>query len=117
MSEFEHQSGKPLDCLCMALKIYKQEVILRSGEKIYKIGMSIGGGIDQDCSKSIYKDNGIYVTQVEPDSPAQKAGLKVHDKLLQVNRIDYTMITHSRAVKYLSKDAVLDVLVARSKEG
>ena len=57
MSEFAHQSGKPLDCLCMALKIYKQEATLRSGEKIFKIGMSIGGGVDQDCSKSIYKDN------------------------------------------------------------
>ncbi|KAL7074961.1 hypothetical protein ACQ4LE_005491 [Meloidogyne hapla] len=92
MSEFEHQSGKPLDCLCMALKIHKQEVALRSGEKIYKIGMSIGGGIDQDCSKSVYKDNGVYVTQVEPGSPAEEAGLKVHDKLLQVNRIDYVTI-------------------------
>jgi hypothetical protein len=110
MAEFAHQSGKPITCLCMALKIHKQQETDHFGNSIYKIGMSIGGGIDQDHKKSIYDDNvsidplynklingeiifkftkGIYVTHVEPNSPADEAGLKVHDKLLQVNGIDY----------------------------
>jgi hypothetical protein len=108
MAEFAHQSGKPITCLCMALKIHKQQETDHFGNSIYKIGMSIGGGIDQDHKKSIYDDNvsvnklingkimlivkftkGIYVTHVEPNSSADEAGLKVHDKLLQVNGIDY----------------------------
>ena len=60
-----------------------------------------------------YEDNGIYVTDIAADSAASKAGLRVHDKILQLNGYDFTMVTHKKAVDYIKKVAVLNMLVAR----
>ncbi len=47
------------------------------------------------------------------DSPAQRSGLRIHDKILQCNGYDFTMVTHKKAVAYIQKNAVLNLLVAR----
>ena len=47
------------------------------------------------------------------DSPATKAGMRVHDKILQCNGYDFTMVTHKKAVEYIQKAQVLNILVAR----
>ena len=60
-----------------------------------------------------YSDNGIYVTDIAPNSAASKAGLRVHDKILQLNGYDFTMVTHKKAVDYIKKLPVLNMLVAR----
>lgn len=105
-----------------------------------KCGFKIGGGIDQDFRKSPqgYTDNvmkidldvintillnvinwhftifqGIYVTEVHEGSPAAKSGLRMHDKILQCNGYDFTMVTHKKAVSYIRKHPVLNLLVAR----
>ena len=56
---------------------------------------------------------GIYVTEVYENSPASKAGLRVHDKILQCNGYDFTMVTHKKAVTYIKKNPVLNMLMAR----
>lgn len=56
---------------------------------------------------------GIYVTEVHDDSPAARAGLRPHDKILQLNGYDFTMVTHKKAVTYINKQPVLNMLVAR----
>lgn len=56
---------------------------------------------------------GIYVTEVHENSPASRAGLRVHDKILQCNGYDFTMVTHKKAVGYIRKHPVLNLLVAR----
>jgi len=83
---------------------------------------------------------GIYVTEVHDGSPAAKSGLLMHDKILQVchcsvtfyiafavevtslivlfmslqcNGYDFTMVTHKKAVDYIKKHPVLNLLVAR----
>lgn len=97
-----------------------------------RCGFKIGGGIDQDYNKSPqgYTDNvrvvkvkgimnktfgfqGIYVTEVHESSPASRAGLRVHDKILQCNGYDFTMVTHKKAVSYIKKNPTLSLLVAR----
>lgn len=97
-----------------------------------RCGFKIGGGIDQDFHKSPqgYTDNvsalnifyitfityllqGIYVTEVHESSPASRSGLRVHDKILQCNGYDFTMVTHKKAVSYIKKHPVLNLLVAR----
>jgi len=60
-----------------------------------------------------YSDNGIYVTEIADNSAASKAGLMVHDKILQLNGYDFTMVTHKKAVDYIKKHNVLNMLVAR----
>ncbi|KYM95248.1 Uncharacterized protein C45G9.7 [Cyphomyrmex costatus] len=56
---------------------------------------------------------GIYVTEVHDGSPAAKSGLRMHDKILQCNGYDFTMVTHKKAVSYIRKHPVLNLLVAR----
>lgn len=46
-------------------------------------------------------------------SPASRAGLRVHDKILQCNGYDFTMVTHKKAVSYIKKEPHLSLLVAR----
>jgi len=53
------------------------------------------------------------VTQIRAGSPASTCGLRVHDKILQCNGYDFTMVTHKKAVEYIRKDDVLNILVAR----
>ncbi len=48
-----------------------------------------------------------------PEGPAVRAGLMVHDKILQCNGYDFTMVTHKKAVDYIQKNTVLNLLVAR----
>ena len=42
-----------------------------------------------------------------------QAGLMVHDKILQLNGYDFTMVTHKKAVDYIKQHHVLNMLVAR----
>lgn len=58
-------------------------------------------------------EQGIYVTDVHEGSPASRAGLRMHDKILQCNGYDFTMVTHKKAVSYIRKHPVLNLLVAR----
>uniref|UniRef100_A0AC34Q8R5 PDZ domain-containing protein n=1 Tax=Panagrolaimus sp. JU765 TaxID=591449 RepID=A0AC34Q8R5_9BILA len=114
-SAYGHEAGKPLKCLSIAVTLEKEQFTDEQGNRAYKVGCRIGGGIDQDPSKAPYKypDMGIYITQVEPNSPASKAGLHQHDKVLEVNGHDFTMLTHDKAVKYIKKYPVLNMLIAR----
>ena len=47
---------------------------------------------------------GIFVTRITTDGPAAKAGLRVGDKILQVNGYDITMATQKQARKKLIKN-------------
>ena len=53
------------------------------------------------------------MTEIQDNSAASKAGLRVHDKILQCNGYDFTMVTHKKAVSYIMKNPVLNMLVAR----
>uniref|UniRef100_A0A0N5AXS0 PDZ domain-containing protein n=1 Tax=Syphacia muris TaxID=451379 RepID=A0A0N5AXS0_9BILA len=116
MSAYGHEAGQPLECLSIAVELRKQQIMDETGQMMYRVGFKIGGGIDQNPNqaKFRYPDTGIYITQVEANSPAEKAGLKQHDKILRVNGYDFTMVTHDKAVKYIKKYPVLHMLVARS---
>nr|XP_002126764.1 tax1-binding protein 3 [Ciona intestinalis] len=89
------------ETLCECIEIVKD---VQDGNLI--LGFAIGGGIDQDASKNpfIPNDSGIFVTRVYPGGPADKAGLKVGDKILQVNGYDVTMATQKQAKKRLVKN-------------
>ncbi|KAJ6634736.1 Tax1-binding protein 3 like [Pseudolycoriella hygida] len=112
---FQHQAGTAMECLSIPITLHKEVDCDSEGREMLKCGFKIGGGIDQDYKKSPqgYTDYGIYVTEVHMDSAAAKAGLRIHDKILQCNGYDFTMVTHKKAVSYIRKNPILNLLVAR----
>uniref|UniRef100_A0A1I7YE93 PDZ domain-containing protein n=1 Tax=Steinernema glaseri TaxID=37863 RepID=A0A1I7YE93_9BILA len=118
MSAYGHLAGKPMECVSIAIELQKEEAVdAATGERLLKVGFRIGGGIDQDPSRAPfrYPDTGIYITHIDADSPAERVGLKLHDKILRVNGNDFTMVTHDKAVKYIKRYEVLHMLVARTE--
>ncbi|CAD5215622.1 unnamed protein product [Bursaphelenchus okinawaensis] len=107
--------GQPLQCLSIQIELEKVRITLQDGQVVEKCGFRIGGGIDQDPEKSSfnYPDTGIYITSIEHGSPAEVAGLRQHDKILEVNGYDFTMVTHDRAVKCIKRSSLLKMLIAR----
>ncbi|CAI4226080.1 unnamed protein product [Auanema sp. JU1783] len=116
MSAYGHLAGDRIECFSLAVELKKEEVYDEYGAKHFRVGFKIGGGIDQDplMAPFQYPDTGIYITHIEANSPAERAGLQQHDKVLRVNGIDFTMLTHHHAVKYIMKFEVLNMLIARS---
>lgn len=109
-----HIPGQPVSAVVQRIEIKK---LRQEGHLI--LGFSIGGGIDQDPSQNPFSQNksdkGIYVTRVSPGGPADEAGLKEGDKIMQVNGWDMTMVTHDSARKKLTKknEDVVRLLVTR----
>ncbi|XP_037626038.1 tax1-binding protein 3 [Sebastes umbrosus] len=106
--------GQPLTAVVQRIQIQK----LRDGDHLI-LGFSIGGGIDQDPGQNPFSDDktdkGIYVTRITPGGPADEAGLRMGDKIMQVNGWDMTMVTHDKARKRLTtkKEDVVRLLVTR----
>ncbi|CAK6955454.1 tax1-binding protein 3 [Scomber scombrus] len=94
--------GQPVTAVVQRIEIQK----LRQGDNLI-LGFSIGGGIDQDPGQNPFSedktDKGIYVTRITPRGPADVAGLRMGDKIMQVNGWDMTMVTHDKARKRLTK--------------
>ena len=126
---FSHEPGTAISCLSIPIILHK-EGPPGVPETELKCGFKIGGGIDQDYKKSPqvllsrwlhttncllqgYADSGVYITEIAPNSAASRSGLMVHDKILQLNGYDFTMVTHKKAVDYIKKTRTLNILVAR----
>lgn len=86
-----------------------------TGDETLKSGFSIAGGIDQDHTKSPQKftEAGVYVTRIEPNGAAARAGLRPGDRILQCNGHDFTLVTHKKAVDYIKKYPILEMLIIR----
>ncbi|ELU04633.1 hypothetical protein CAPTEDRAFT_173582 [Capitella teleta] len=118
-----HTAGDPLECYGIPIVLQKepdhdengQQVLEEDGKPRFRCGFRIGGGIDQDPAKSPqgYPDKGVYITFVYEGGPAFLAGLQVHDKILQVNGHDFTVVTHKKAVEYIKRKPVLNMLIYR----
>ncbi|XP_056147422.1 LOW QUALITY PROTEIN: PDZ domain-containing protein 7-like [Lampris incognitus] len=70
-----------------------------------RLGFSVRGGSEHGL--------GIFVSKVEDDSSAEQAGLCVGDRLVEVNGISLESITMSSAVKVLTGNNRLRVVVRR----
>lgn len=60
------------------------------------LGLSIAGGIGSQPYKG--DDEGIFVSRITEGGPAESAGLRVGDKMLAVNGVDFGAIPHHDAV-------------------
>ncbi|KAK6030761.1 PDZ/DHR/GLGF domain protein [Ostertagia ostertagi] len=129
MTAYGHSAGEFIECLSIAIQLRKEETVDQFGKWRIESGIQNRERIDQDSLPVPPIQNpdrsfigllhgtlqGIYITHIDEDSPAARAGLRRHDKILQVNGLDFTLLTHERAVKYIKKYAVLDMLVARAE--
>ncbi|KAM3605856.1 uncharacterized protein V6R79_006117 [Siganus canaliculatus] len=70
-----------------------------------RLGFSVRGGSEHGL--------GIFVSKVEDDSSAAQAGLTVGDKLVEVNAVSLESITMSSAVKVLTGNNRLRMVVRR----
>lgn len=63
------------------------------------LGLSIAGGQGSTPYKGT--DEGIFVSRITSDGPADKAGLQIGDKILAVNNMSMLVIDHYKAVDVL----------------
>ncbi|KAL2083522.1 hypothetical protein ACEWY4_021295 [Coilia grayii] len=70
-----------------------------------RLGFSVRGGSEHGL--------GIFVSKVEDDSSAEESGLQVGDKLVEVNGVSLENITMSSAVKVLTGNHRLRMVVRR----
>ncbi|XP_075903254.1 uncharacterized protein LOC142902243 isoform X2 [Nelusetta ayraudi] len=70
-----------------------RQVTLTRSRSHEGLGFSIRGGSEHGV--------GIYVSLVEPDSSAEREGLRVGDQIVTVNDLTFDSVTHIEAVKVL----------------
>eukprot|EP00066_Takifugu_rubripes_P017094 XP_011606360.1 PREDICTED: protein scribble homolog isoform X2 [Takifugu rubripes] len=76
------------------------------------LGISIAGGKGSTPYKG--DDEGIFISRVSAEGPAARAGVKVGDKLLEVNGVDLHEAEHHTAVEALrSSGATVSMTVLR----
>ncbi|XP_031705697.1 protein scribble homolog isoform X15 [Anarrhichthys ocellatus] len=78
------------------------------------LGISIAGGKGSTPYKG--DDEGIFISRVSEEGPAARAGVKVGDKLLEVNGVDLNEAEHHTAVEALrSSGATVSMSVLRER--
>uniref|UniRef100_UPI0037E95A0E protein scribble homolog isoform X4 n=1 Tax=Semicossyphus pulcher TaxID=241346 RepID=UPI0037E95A0E len=78
------------------------------------LGISIAGGKGSTPYKG--DDEGIFISRVSEEGPAARAGVKVGDKLLEVNGVDLNEAEHHTAVEALrSSGATVSMTVLRER--
>uniref|UniRef100_A0A8C5BLG3 Scribble planar cell polarity protein n=1 Tax=Gadus morhua TaxID=8049 RepID=A0A8C5BLG3_GADMO len=76
------------------------------------LGISIAGGKGSTPYKG--DDEGIFISRVSEEGPAARAGVKVGDKLLEVNAVDLQGAEHHTAVEALrSSGAAVSMSILR----
>ncbi|XP_067416307.1 protein scribble homolog isoform X15 [Emydura macquarii macquarii] len=78
------------------------------------LGLSIVGGSDHSSHPFGIHEPGVFISKVIPHGLASRSGLRVGDRILEVNAIDLRHATHQEAVNaLLSSTQELSMLVRR----
>uniref|UniRef100_A0A7M4F918 Scribble planar cell polarity protein n=1 Tax=Crocodylus porosus TaxID=8502 RepID=A0A7M4F918_CROPO len=98
----------PPDCAVCS----RQEVhLVKAGGPL---GLSIVGGSDHSSHPFGIHEPGVFISKVIPQGLASRSGLRVGDRILEVNGIDLRHATHQEAVNaLLSNSQELTMLVRR----
>jgi protein scribble len=84
------------------LYVYEKEEI-RINKINGAMGLSIVGGGNVACHPFGVDKPGIFISKIVPDGAASKTNLKVGDRILKVNDMDVTQISHDDAVEELKR--------------
>uniref|UniRef100_A0AAY4B3V1 Protein scribble homolog n=1 Tax=Denticeps clupeoides TaxID=299321 RepID=A0AAY4B3V1_9TELE len=110
----EEQSGENHNHLSHGLEDEYpiEEVILRKAGG--PLGLSIVGGSDHASHPFGVTEPGVFISKVIPHGLASQSGLRVGDRILEVNSIDLRHSTHQEAVRaLLSNKQEIRMLVRR----
>ncbi len=98
-----------------------QEIDIQFERADKGLGLSIAGGKGSTPYKN--KDEGIFISRVTPNGPADLAGLRKDDKVITVNGHTFVDIDHYEAVgilkaagSFISMRVLREVFVARRKQ-
>ncbi|XP_054982129.1 protein scribble homolog isoform X1 [Sorex araneus] len=80
-------------------RIEEEELTLTILRQTGGLGISIAGGKGSTPYKG--EDEGIFISRVSEEGPAARAGVRVGDKLLEVNGVDLHDAEHHQAVEAL----------------
>ncbi|KAF6720564.1 scribble-like protein [Oryzias melastigma] len=95
-------------------RIEEEEHTLTIVRQTGGLGISIAGGKGSTPYKG--DDEGIFISRVSEEGPAARAGVKVGDKLLEVNGVDLHEAEHHTAVEALrSSGAAVSMTVLRER--
>ncbi|XP_074478256.1 protein scribble homolog isoform X16 [Sebastes fasciatus] len=95
-------------------RIEEEEHTLNIMRQTGGLGISIAGGKGSTPYKG--DDEGIFISRVSEEGPAARAGVKVGDKLLEVNGVDLNEAEHHTAVEALrSSGATVSMSVLRER--
>ncbi|KAK2859640.1 hypothetical protein Q5P01_004260 [Channa striata] len=95
-------------------RIEEEEHSLTIQRQTGGLGISIAGGKGSTPYKG--DDEGIFISRVSEEGPAARAGVKVGDKLLEVNGVDLHEAEHHTAVEALrSSGATVSMTVLRER--
>ncbi|XP_069368713.1 protein scribble homolog isoform X26 [Paralichthys olivaceus] len=95
-------------------RIEEEEHTLTIQRQTGGLGISIAGGKGSTPYKG--DDEGIFISRVSEEGPAARAGIKVGDKLLEVNGVDLNEAEHHTAVEALrSSGASVSMSVLRER--
>ncbi|XP_053715025.1 protein scribble homolog isoform X3 [Synchiropus splendidus] len=95
-------------------RIEEEEHTLTIVRQTGGLGISIAGGKGSTPYKG--DDEGIFISRVSEEGPAARAGVKVGDKLLEVNGVDLNEAEHHMAVEALrSSGASVSMSVLRER--
>ncbi|XP_067258237.1 protein scribble homolog isoform X13 [Chanodichthys erythropterus] len=93
-------------------RIEEEELTLSILRQTGGLGISIAGGKGSTPYKG--DDEGIFISRVSEEGPAARAGVKVGDKLLEVNGVDLHGAEHHTAVEALrNSGAAVSMTVLR----
>ncbi|CAO1421506.1 unnamed protein product [Diamesa hyperborea] len=81
-------------------RIRRIDLLIESGQSL---GLMIRGGIEYGL--------GIFVTGIDKDSVAERAGLMIGDQILEVNSTSFMEITHDEAVNLLKYHKRMTILI------
>ena len=77
------------------------------------LGLSIAGGLGSSPYRG--DDEGIFVSRITENGPAEGCGLRIGDKILSVNKHNFARIDHHEAVQRL-KNAGSDFILVIERE-
>uniref|UniRef100_A0A671M6P0 Protein scribble homolog n=1 Tax=Sinocyclocheilus anshuiensis TaxID=1608454 RepID=A0A671M6P0_9TELE len=109
--EGDEHLGNHLNCPMEDEYPIEEVTLIKAGGPL---GLSIVGGSDHASHPFGINEPGVFISKVIPNGLASQSGLRVGDRILEVNTIDLRHATHQEAVRaLLSNKQEIRMLVRR----